>query len=179
MQNTTDINDLKFPIGPFVKKDHYSPDDFASLITAMEDALKAYQTLSHVLTPADLSKTYRPGSWTIQQLLHHVADIQMLHFLRMKKAVTEPNSKEIVLIDMDAWASTPDGTTAPIEDAILMLEGVTKRYLYLIRSLSAEELKIAYYHPVRDFHVNQMQAIAMSSWHLNHHFAHIKLALKN
>jgi len=179
MEHVTDITQLQFPIGPFIKKDEYSADEFVSLTSDMEDALAGYKTLAASLHVEDLSKTYRPGSWNIQQLIHHVADIQLLHFLRMKKAVTEPDYKELTLIDMDGWANTKDGAIAPIEDSILMLEGITKRYLYLIRSLSVEELKITYYHPVRAFYVNQMQAVAMSSWHLNHHLAHIKLALEN
>jgi hypothetical protein len=179
MENTADITHLKLPIGAFVKKDVYSPAEFTSLTQDMEDALDAYKAIADALSGEDLLKTYRPGSWNIQQLIHHVADIQLLHFLRMKKAVTEPNYKEITLIDMDGWANTKDGTLAPIEDSILVLEGITKRYLYLIRSLSEEELRIVYHHPLRGFDINQTQAVAMSSWHLKHHLAHIKIALNN
>ncbi|MBG6235582.1 hypothetical protein IWX76_002150 [Pedobacter sp. CAN_A7] len=179
MENTFDTTHLKFPIGAFIKKDEYPPDELASLIQDMEDSLAAYKALANSVNAEDLSKTYRPGSWNVQQLIHHVADIQMLHFLRMKKAVTEPDYTPVTLIDMDGWANTKDGINAPIEDSILMLEGVTKRYLFLIRSLSAEELKVAYYHPLRAFHINQAQAVAMSSWHLKHHLAHINLALAN
>lgn len=179
MENTAEVTHLKFPIGAFVKKDEYSTDEFSSLIQGMEVSLAAYKALATSINIRDLSNTYRPGSWTIQQLFHHVADIQLLHFLRMKKAVTESNYTKITLIDMDGWANTKDGTTAPIEDSILLLEGVTKRYLYLIRSLSAEELKIAYYHPIRALNIDQAQAAAMSSWHLKHHLAHINLALAN
>ncbi|HMI02985.1 MAG TPA: hypothetical protein VK541_10915 [Pedobacter sp.] len=79
---------------------------------------------------------------------------------------------------MNAWVNTKDGAIAPVEDSLLMLEGITKRYVYLIRSLTEEELKIAYYHPIRAFDVSQMQAVAMSAWHLNHHLAHINVALE-
>lgn len=139
----------------------------------------AYKALSGSLTIQDLLKTYRPGSYNIRQLIHHVADIQLLHFLRMKRAVTEPGYKEVTLIDMDGWANTSDGANAPVDDSIIMLEGITKRYVHLIESLSDEQLNIAYFHPVRAFDINQMQAVAMSAWHLKHHLAHIHLALKN
>jgi hypothetical protein len=177
MENTADIIRLKYPIGDFIKKDEYSPDEIASLAGAIEDAPFAYKRLAETLSATDLSKTYRPGSWNVQQLIHHVADIQLLHFFRMKKALTEPNYNEVTLIDMNAWVHTKDGAIAPVEDSLLMLEGITKRYVYLIRSLTEEELMIAYYHPIRAFYINQMQAIAMSSWHLNHHLAHINVAL--
>ena len=177
MENTAEIIHLKFPIGDFVKKDEYTPDEIASLAEVIENAPAAYKRLAETLSANDLSKTYRPGSWNVQQLIHHVADIQLLHFFRMKKALTEPEYKEVTLINMNAWANTKDGVIAPIEDSLLMLEGITKRYVFLIRSLTEEELKIAYYHPIRAFEINQMQAIAMSAWHLNHHLAHINVAL--
>jgi hypothetical protein len=178
MENTADIIHLKFPIGDFIKKDDYSSEEIASLADDIENAPGAYKRLAETLSADDLSKTYRPGSWNVQQLIHHVADIQLLHFFRMKKALTESNYKEVTLIDMNAWVKTKDGAIAPVEDSLLMLEGITKRYVYLIRSLTKEELMISYYHPIRAFDISQMQAIAMSAWHLNHHLAHINVALE-
>lgn len=179
MENSAALDLLKFPIGAFVKKTEYSPDEFRSLIAEIENAPAAYKKLAELMSEEDFSKTYRPGSWNIQQLIHHVADIQLLHFLRIKRALTEPDYKEVTLIDMDGWVNTSDGSHAPVEDSILMLEGITKRYVYLIKSLSDEQLQISYFHPLRGFDINQSQAIAMSAWHLNHHLAHINLALQS
>jgi hypothetical protein len=58
-----------------------------------------------------------------------------------------------------------------------MLEGLTKRYVFLLRSLSENQLRIEYYHPVRKYMINQAQAMAMSAWHLRHHLEHIKIAV--
>lgn len=178
MENIADISRLKFPIGEFIKKDTYTPDELTSLIEVIEKAPAVYKKLSETLTAEDLVKIYRPQSWNVQQLIHHVADIQLLHFFRMKMALTESDYKDVTLINMDGWVNTEDGKVAPIEDSILMLKGITKRYVYLIRSLTDEELKIAYYHPVRAFNINQAQAIAMSAWHLDHHLAHINIAVR-
>ena len=178
MVNPANLDLLKFPIGAFVKKDAYGADEFNSLIKDIENAPAAYKKLAGSIQIEDFSKTYRPGSWNIQQLIHHVADIQLLHFLRMKRALTESDYQEVTLINMDGWVSTPDGSHAPVEDSLLMLEGITKRYVYLIRSLSDEQLQIAYFHPLRAFDINQAQAVAMSAWHLKHHLAHIILALQ-
>lgn len=179
MENNADLTRLKFPIGEFIKKDEYTIEEIASLTEVIEKAPATYKKLVEEFSSDDLAKNYRPGSWNVQQLIHHVADIQLLHFLRMKRALTEPDYKEVTLIDMNGWANTRDGAIAPVEDSLLMLEGITKRYVYLIRSLTDEELKITYYHPIRAFNINQMQAIAMSAWHLSHHLAHINIALEN
>ena len=95
----------------------------------------------------------------------------------MKKTLTETDYTNVTLINMDAWAATADVTKAPVEDSLLMLEGITKRYVLLLRSLTDEDLRKEYYHEVRKYSINQAQAIAMSSWHLKHHLAHIKIAV--
>lgn len=174
---TKTTDQLRYPIGPFVKKDRYPAEEINSMIAVIEEAPGRYSALVEGLAPDDLTKTYRPGSWNVQQLVHHVADIQLLHMLRMKKALTEPDYKEVTLIDMDGWAATPDGRDEPVSDSLLMLQGITKRYVFLLRSLKEDDLKITYYHPVRKYDINQAQAIAMSDWHLRHHLAHIELAV--
>ncbi len=179
MENIADTIQLKFPIGEFVKKDEYSAAELSSFMDDIEKAPARYMELAQGIAAESLGKTYRTGSWNIQQLYHHVADIQLLHFFRMKKAITEDDYKNVTLIDMNEWATTKDGFDAPIEDSLIMLDGLTKRYHYLIKSLTKEQLEITYHHPVRGFDINQAQAIAMSAWHLNHHLAHIRIALKN
>lgn len=171
------MENRKFPIGPFIIQDTYSADELARLIDIIESSPAAYRKLVEHLSPTDLAKTYREGSWTVQQLVHHVSDIQMLHYLRMKKALTEPDYAEATMINMDGWAATADSTTAPIDDSLLLLEGIHRRYAYLAKSLDEKALAVNYTHPLRKIQINQAQALAMSAWHVQHHLAHIKLAL--
>lgn len=171
--------DLQYRIGPFVRKDEYSRAELQEMIKNIEEAPRKYEQLVAQLTPEELNRTYRPGSWNIRQLVHHVADIQLLHFLRMKKALTEQDYKEVTLINTDAWAVSPDGNDAPIADSLTILNGITRRFVYLIRALSADDLQKSYYHPIRQYSINQYQAIAMASWHLQHHLAHIRIAQSN
>jgi hypothetical protein len=103
--------------------------------------------------------------------------MQMLHFFRMKKALTEADYSA-TLVNMDGWASTADGVSSSISDSLDMFESITKRYVYLMRSLTEEQRNISYYHAVRKATFNQKQASAMSAWHVRHHLEHIKIALK-
>ena len=170
---------LKYPIGPLTRKDEYSGEELQNLIKKIEQAPEQYRLLSEGLSSDDLNKTYRPGSYTVGQLFHHVADIQLLHFFRMKKALTENDYRNVTLIDMDAWVTTADVTKAPVSDSLDMLESITKRYIILLRSLTTEQLAVEYYHPVRKYTITQAQAINMSAWHLQHHLEHIRIALTN
>ncbi|MBD2699180.1 DinB family protein [Spirosoma sp. BT702] len=172
------MKDRRYPIGPFVTQDTYSADELANLIIIIENSPATYRQLVENLSPDDLVKTYREGSWTVQQLVHHVADIQLLHFLRMKKALTEPDYENVTLINMNGWVDTADSLEAPIADSLLMFESITRRYVWLAKSLTEDQLAITYYHTVRQRSFTQAQALAMSAWHVQHHLAHIKLALE-
>jgi uncharacterized damage-inducible protein DinB len=168
---------LKFPIGPFTPLETINTTELNAFVETVESAPARYRALTEKLPDADLQKTYREGSWNIQQLVNHVADMQMLHFFRMKKALTEPDYKELTLVSMDGWANTADGLFSSVEDSLTMFEAITRRYVLLMQSLDARQLEITYYHPIRKINLSQKHAISMSAWHVRHHLEHIKIAL--
>jgi hypothetical protein len=170
------INQLKFPIGPFSAKADISQHELDDLIDTIAAAPGKYADVVRNLSPDDLKKTYREGAWNVQQLVNHVADMQLLHFFRMKKALTESDYKEITLVNIEGWAHTPDGLTSPVEDSLHMFDGITKRFVHLMKSLDGSQKEVAYYHPVRKMMLNQKQAISMSAWHVRHHLEHIRIA---
>lgn len=168
--------DRKYPVGTLAFQDQYTSEDLKQLSEIIDSAPLQYRQLVADLSDDDLLKTYREGSWNIRQLVHHVADIAFLHYFRMKKIITEPES-EMALINIDAWAHTADSLEAPIDSSLRMLESVTARYLAFMATLSSDDLDKSYYHSVRKIWITQRMAIAMSAWHIRHHLAHIKLAL--
>ena len=169
---------LKFPIGPFVAPPSITDAELAEMITTIEEAPAKYRALANTLSTADLTKTYREGAWNVQQLFNHVADMALLHFFRMKRVLTESDYKEITLVNIEGWTATADGATSPIEDSLIMFEGITRRFVFLMRSLTPEQYALTYYHPVRKTDLNQKQAIAMSAWHVKHHLEHIRIAIQ-
>lgn len=172
------MSDRKFPIGPFVLQESYTEAEWTELIRIIRVSPSRYQeTVAH-LSDRDLSKTYRDGSWNVRQLIHHVADIALLHYFRMKKAVIEPGY-EITLIDMDAWASARDSRTLPVSASLAMFDAIHQRYADFAETLDETQLAVSYYHPLRKIWINQKQALAMSAWHVQHHLAHIRLAISN
>ncbi|QRR02068.1 DinB family protein [Dyadobacter sandarakinus] len=171
------MTDPRFPIGPLALQEQYSRDEVAALIDIIADAPAHYRTLVQDLDNEDLARTYREGAWTVRQLVHHVADLQFVHYFRIKKAVTEPDYKEPTLVDMNAWAHAADSLAAPVEDSLRIFEGVHSRYAFFARTLTDEQLAISYFHGLRKIWITQAQALAMSAWHVQHHLAHIKIAL--
>lgn len=171
------MTDRKYPIGLFELQDDYSDEELNNFIHILKTIPAEYNKLTHNLTDEELTKTYREGSWNIRQLVHHVADIQFLQYFRMKKALTEPDYKEMTIIDMNAWSATSDALNAPISHSLNILEGILSRHAFFAKTLTPEQLSITYFHPARGIWMDQKQAIAMAVWHVKHHLAHIELAL--
>ncbi|MFD1770921.1 YfiT family bacillithiol transferase [Sphingobacterium suaedae] len=119
-------------------------------------------------------QTYRPGGWTILQLVHHCADSHMNSFIRFKLALTEdvPTIKTYV---EDRWANLPDATTEPAH-SLRILEGLHRRWGVLLRSLTAEDRRRTFIHPETNRRISIEENIGIYAWHGNHHLAHIRLA---
>ncbi len=57
------------------------------------------------LSEADLVKTHCEDSWNIRQILHHLADTEMILHVRIKKVIAEP--KQVVWnCEQDDWNDT-------------------------------------------------------------------------
>ena len=172
------LEQIQYPIGKWTAKDHYSSEEIQENIAQIIAYGLKYKELTQSLSEEDLEKTYREGSWTIRQLVHHVADTHLWHFIRVKQALTE--ASPIGLFgNVNALSALPDSAQAPIADSLMMIEGTHNRYAYLFKNIPESEYRRTYYHPFRQIDVTIPQALDMTVWHAKHHFGHIMIALKS
>ncbi|WP_338043983.1 DinB family protein [Paenibacillus lutrae] len=87
----------------------------------------------HDLTSEQLLTPYRPGGWTVQQVIHHMADNDMNAFLRFKRALTEDLPAASSYRE-DLWAELND-YSAPVETSLVLLESLHSRFAVLLHSL--------------------------------------------
>ena len=59
------------------------------------------------LSDEELSRTYRHGSWTVHQLVHHIADSELNMYQRLKLALTDENPTAPAF-DQEKWAIQPN-----------------------------------------------------------------------
>lgn len=171
-----DMEHLQYPIGRFSPKPDYSAEEVEGMIRQLDQIPAAYASTVTSLPEADLGKTYRPGSWTVQQLVHHVADIHLLYYLRMKKTLTETDPVA-VMTQVEDCAALPDAMWAPVASSLLMLEGTNQRLVFFLSSLNEAAWNKTHYHPTRQMHLSIKQTLYMALWHGLHHLGHIQLAL--
>jgi hypothetical protein len=163
--------DLRYPIGNFEWPQSVSPAELTRAIEDIEAAPRLLREAVAGLSRPQLDTAYRPGGWTVRQLVHHVADSHMNSYVRFRLAVTE-DRPTIKPYDETRWAQLSDARTAPIEVSLTMLEAMHDRWVRLLRSFGPAEWEREFVHPERG--PIRLDATALLyAWHGRHHTAHI------
>jgi len=171
-----DLDKLRYPIGRFARLTRpLARDDRARVIDDIESAPATLRQLTAGLTDTQLETPYRPGGWTIRQLVHHVPESHMNAYIRTKLAVTE-DSPAIKTYDEARWAELPDVKSAPIAMSLDLLTAIHQRWVVFLRTLPEGEFQKTFMHPEWG-RVTVDEAIAMYAWHGRHHAAHVRQAL--
>jgi len=172
----TDLEGLRYPLGRFQRVtaplDRETRD--AHLAT-IEQAPARLRSLATGLSDAQLDTPYRPGGWTIRQVIHHVPDSHMNAYIRTKLAVTEENPR-ITTYEEQLWAEFPEAKRGPIEVSLTLLDALHRRWLAFLRALPESDLRKTFQH--KEWGAMAVdEAIALYAWHSRHHSAHIEQAL--
>ncbi|HLJ48892.1 MAG TPA: putative metal-dependent hydrolase [Bryobacteraceae bacterium] len=162
--------DLSYPVGKFVRPAAPSYSETQALIDQIETAPAKLRATVAGLSEEQLDTPYRPGGWTPRQVVHHVFDSHVNSYIRMKLALTEDNPV-IKPYDQDRWAVLADNQE-PVEVSLLLVEGLHRRWVVLLRSLGEPELALTFRHPELGS-VRLDQNIALYAWHGRHHVGHI------
>lgn len=166
--------DLKFPIGQLEVPTKVTLGHVQKWLKEIETYTTRLRDTVDGLSEEELKKKYRHDSWTVRQLVHHIADSQLNMYQRLKLALTDDNPT-VPPFDQDKWAIQPD-TGLPVECSIKMLEGINERIVSLGNSLTEEQLGRTFILK-NSGEITVATKVAKLSWHEEHHLAHIKIAL--
>lgn len=163
--------DLRYPIGKYIpqpfsgkQKDEWLTD-IKFLPQALENAIVNLDE-SQLLTP------YREGGWTVQQVVHHVADSHMNAYVRFKLGLTEENPT-IRPYEEKLWAGLKDVATIPINISITLLYALHTRWYTAISDLTIKDWERTVFHPEQKKEMTLWYLLGSYSWHGKHHTAHI------
>lgn len=168
MQTETD---LRYPIGKFHRHGelteelrHRYIDDIERLPGRLREGVKG-------LTEAQLDTPYRPGGWTVRQLVHHLADSHMNAYVRLKLALTE--DAPLIKPYLEAkWAELHD-SKLPVDVSLNLLDSLHRRWLDVLRSMKPAEFLRTMRHPEWADPMSLDDALTLYAWHGKHHLAHI------
>jgi len=166
-----DTTDLRYPIGPFQFPLKVSTEDRALFIHQIGEAPARLRAAVRGLSGEQLEMPYRPGGWTLRQVVHHIPDSHLNSYVRFRLALTE-DEPTIKTYQEDLWAELPDARTGPPETSLQLLECLHDRWAALLNSLTEAEWKRGFRHPELGL-VSLEQNAALYAWHGRHHVAHI------
>jgi hypothetical protein len=170
------FNLLRYPVGTFAKPQTVTREMLSAAITELTTFPSKLKKEVENLREADWNLKYRPGGWTIRQVIHHCADSHMIGYIRFKLALTQDvplvNGYEEFL-----WAELADTTQLSITHSVHLLEHLHKRWTTLIQSLNPGDLKKSYRKGPNDVFTIE-EAILLYAWHSKHHLAHVQVAKK-
>lgn len=164
-------SDLRYPIGP---EPAFEPIDAAvraKHIDVVDQLPASIRAAVSGLSDAQLDTPYRPGGWTVRQVVHHLADSHMHAFMRLKWALTE-DAPTIKPYDEAPWAELADSTLG-IEVSLGILDGIHARWVALYRTMDDARFAQAYVHPERG-RVTLEHQLHTYAWHSRHHVAHVR-----
>jgi hypothetical protein len=117
-------------------------------IAAIKDLPSLLEKALRGLRPDQLEIPYRPGGWTIRQVIHHLADSHMNAFIRMKLLLTEDHPT-LKPYDQDAWAKTADVSGVDPGSSTEILRALHERWGVLLESLPDDAWERTGHHPER------------------------------
>jgi len=164
-------SDLRYPIGELPPPSAVNSVDRASAIDVIAALPDEIRHAVRNLSSSQLDTPYRPGGWTVRQVVHHMADSHLNAYVRMKLALTE-ETPTISPYDEKIWASLPD-STLPVEISLNLLDSLHARWAALYRSLAPADFSRTFRHPELDGLQTLDRQLQSYSWHSRHHVAHI------
>ncbi len=175
--DTAELEALRFPVGPFdPPPTPLSAETRARLIDEIAAAPGRLRAAVEDLADPQLDTPYRPGGWTIRQVVHHIPDSHLNAYMRFKLAITE-NHPTIRTYDESAWGGLADAREADIGPSLALLDALHERWTGWLRTLEPGEWERTLDHPeVGSLTVDQL--LALYAWHGRHHVAHITRLLE-
>ena len=166
---------LRYPIGrPQLPTAPLTPAERTAYIQQIADLPAQMAATASNLGAERLGLPYRPGGWTGQQVIHHVADSHINAYCRFRLALTEENPT-IRPYDEAAWAELPDVAATPAAVSLALLDSLHSRWVALLHHLSEAQWQRTFFHPETQRTSTLDQTLVLYAWHGQHHLAHLGL----
>jgi uncharacterized damage-inducible protein DinB len=168
----TTTSDLRYPIGKFDWAAPITEADYPRLIAEIAAAPGALRSAVAGLSRDQLETRYRPGGWTVKQVVHHVPDSHFNAYARFKLGLTE-DEPTIKPYDEAKWAELADSQRVPVDVSLDLLEALHQRWVALLRAMDPADFNRAVRHPEYNRVMTLAQLLGLYAWHSRHHVAHI------
>lgn len=165
--------DKRYPVGTFSEA-LAAATEYEADVREIAGFPERVKTAVGGLSAKQLTQRYRPGSWTITQVVHHCADSHATALLRVKRALTQ-DAPTVRGYDEAATARLAD-YGLPLTPTLAWLEGLHAHFAALLAAATADQRQRTYFHAEQHRAFTLAEAARVYAWHGRHHLAHVKLA---
>jgi uncharacterized damage-inducible protein DinB len=168
---------LQYPIGRFTFNPIFSEEELSKHINSIGGLPTRLSQALNGMDAGHWDTPYRPGGWTVRQVVHHLADSHINSYIRFRLALTE--QKPIIKPYLEEqWAELPDVAALPPGVSVQLLEALHTRWVSLMEAMEASDWKKTVIHPERQREITLWEMVALYAWHGEHHLAHVGLVAK-
>lgn len=168
----TDIEFLKYPIGRFQKPENITQAHLDGAVAYIRDFPKYLIETVSGFSEKQLDTYYRPGGWTVRELVHHISDSHINALTRFKLALTEDNPSIKPYLEAE-WAKLAD-YSLPIAESLSMIRAIHYKWAFILGNMTSSDFQRTYFHPESQSSVPLAEVTLMYEWHSKHHLAHIQ-----
>jgi hypothetical protein len=165
------MSDLRYPLGRYEAPDPVTAAQRAAWIADLAAAPAALRAAVEGLSDDRLDTPYRPGGWTVRQVVHHVPDSHLNAYCRFKLALTE-DAPTIKPYEEARWAELPD-SAGPVAPSLDILDGLHARWVALLRAMPEAAWSRTFVHPEHGRALRLDWTLGLYAWHGKHHTAHV------
>lgn len=162
---------LQYPIGRPDLPEKVERQHIEGWITEMAAAPEHLRQAVAGFTQEQIDTPYRPGGWTVRQLVHHLPDSHMNTYVSFHLGLTE-DGPLLKSINVDAWARLPDCKTADIEMSLDLFAALQARWVNLLKGMSDSDFERTVRTEARGDR-SLATLLGIYAWHGKHHVAHI------
>jgi len=167
-----DIEKLKYPIGKYSPPKKFTVAYKNDCIARIEALPKKLKRAVRGMTANQLRTKYRPGGWTVRQLLNHIPDSHLNAYIRFKWTLTE-KTPTIKAYKEKIWVTTPEVKSYDIDLTFKFLEVHHARWVELLRSMPMKDFNKSFIHPETGKKNSLSKWLGVYAWHGEHHLAQI------
>jgi hypothetical protein len=126
------MDDLRYPIGQFKFAEPATDEQRYEWMADIAEAPSHLRDAVNGLSAEQLDTPYRPGGWTVRQLVHHLPDSHLNAYTRFRLALTE-DEPTIKPYQEARWAELEDARTAPVILSLQLLDALHRRWVLLLQ----------------------------------------------
>lgn len=123
------------------------------------------------LQDEQLNTPYHNGDMTVRQIVHHMADSQLLRLVFFRMALTE-DGPVTTGYDHAKWAELMDAKLGPVDVSLNLLDAIHARWVILMQSMTPADFARSFREPDGQV-VTLDRALQFNAWHGKHHTAQI------